>query len=355
MHFTPNPWRKKIVRNHIKAFLRAFIGAAVCVSAPSQAQEVLKFHLFNPAATPVYQQVLKPWADKVMAESGGRIKVEMYPSMGLGGKPPELINQVRDGVADVTFTVPTFTPGRFPRTSVFDLPTITADAVTLARAMGDFYPQYLRDTEYKDFQMLGIWCSVGNAIHSIKPIRTADDLKGLKIRGTGEPQVLFLQSVGAIPLAMVVTEVPQALSRGVIDATLLPYEILPSFKIDEMTKYSVTLAGGRRFTGGTFIFFMNKRRYEQMPAELKKVIDANSGVELAVQAARSWIEFEKKGEDAVRARGNEIIALSQADSERIEKMSEAGIKKWIADIDSRGIDGAALVKAARAAIARHQK
>lgn len=344
------------MRNGIKASLCAFIGSAACLSLPSQAQDVtLKFHLFNPAATPVVQQVLKPWNEKVMADSGGRIKIEMYPSMGLGGKPPELINQIRDGVADITFTVPTFTPGRFPRTSVFELPTITADAVTLARALGDFYPRYLRDTEYKDFHMLGIWASVGNGIHSIKPIQSAGDLKGLKIRGTGEPQVLFLQAVGAIPLAMPITEVPQALSRGVIDATLLPYEILPAYKIDEMTKYSVTLDGGRRFVGGTFIFFMNKRRYEQLPADLKKVIDANSGVELAVKAARSWIEFEKKGEDAVRARGNKIVALSKADSERVEKMSLPAIDKWVADMKSNGIDGAELVSAARAAIAKNQK
>jgi len=221
--------------------------------------------------------------------------------------------------------------------------------------MEDFYAQYLRDTEYKDFHMLAIWCSVGNAIHSRKPIRNADDLKGLKVRTTGEPGVLFLKAVGAIPLAMPITEVPQALSRGVIDATLLPYEILPAFKIDEMTKYSVTLSGDRRFTGGTFIFFMNKRRYEQLPADLKKVIDANSGTELAVKAARSWIEFEEKGEAAVRTRGNEIFALSNADSESIEKTSQSAIDKWIADVNSHDIDGAAMIKAARAAIARHKK
>jgi TRAP-type C4-dicarboxylate transport system substrate-binding protein len=341
----------------ILAGVYACIGAAALLASSARAQDVvtLKFHTFNPAASPVYQAVLKPWADKVMADSGGRIKVEMYPSMGLGGKPPELINQVRDGVADITFTLPTFSPGRFPRTSVFELPTITSDAVTLSRALTDVYGSHLRDTEYKDFHMLGIWTSVGNAIHSTKPINSAADLKGLKIRGTGEAQILFLQAIGAIPLNMVVTEVPQALSLGVIDAALLPYEILPSFKIDEITKYSVTLEGDRRFVGGTFIFMMNRRRYEQMPPDLRKVIDANSGVALAEKAARTWIDFEKKGFDAVRARGNKIVAFTRADSERIDKLSQTAIDNWVADMKKSGIDGAELVKAARAAIERNRK
>jgi TRAP-type C4-dicarboxylate transport system substrate-binding protein len=278
----------------------------------------------------------------------------MYPSMGLGGKPPELINQVRDGVADVTFTLPTYTPGRFPVSEVFELPFVNADAVTMARALQDFYAQHLRDQEYRDFHMLAMSASAGNAIHSSKPIKGVQDLKALKIRTSGASGVLFLESVGAIPISMPITELSSALSKGVVDACMLPFEILPAFKIHEMTKYHVTLEGGRRFNATIFIFLMNKARYEKLPPELKKVIDANSGVALAEKAARNWNDFERIGEQAVRDRGNELAALSKAESYRLEKLSASAIDKWIADMNRRGVDGDKMVKAARAAIAKHQ-
>src|SRR5262245_36878598 len=114
---------------------RSALGVAMSLGAVGgtvSAQEVvLKFHLFNTAATPVYQRVLLPWGNSLSTDSKGRIKVEMYPSMGLGGKPPELINQVRDGIVDLTFTLPTFTPGRFPVSEVFELPSINSDAITM--------------------------------------------------------------------------------------------------------------------------------------------------------------------------------------------------------------------------------
>ena len=329
--------------------------AAMFLGGTSSAQEAtLKFHLFNPAGTPVYQKVLKPWADAVMADSGGRIKVEMYPSMGLGGKPPELVNQIRDGVVDVTFTLPSYTPGRFPASEVFELPFINADAVTMAKALQEFYAENLRDGEYRDFHMLAMSGSAGNAFHSTRPIRGLQDLKGMKVRTSGAAGVFFLESVDAIPVAMGITELSSALSRGVVEAALLPFEILPAFKLHELTKYHVTLEGGRRFNSTVFIFAMNKRRYQGLSPQLKKVIDANSGVTLAEKMARNWNDFELTGEQAVRSRGNQIIALSKAESDGIEKVSQKAVDRWIAEVKGRGVDGERMVKAARAAIAKNR-
>lgn len=329
--------------------------AAVCLAATASAQEAtLKFHLFNPAATPVVQKVLKPWADAVMADSGGRIKVEMYPSMGLGGRPPELVNQVRDGVVDVTFTLPTLTPGRFPVSEVFELPFVNADALTMARALQDFHAQHLRDGEFRDFHMLAMSGSAGNAIHSRRPVRTLEDLKGMKIRTNGSGGVLFLESIGAIPVTMGITELSSALSKGVVDAVILPFEILPAFKLHELAEHHLTLDGGRRFNSTVFIFLMNKGRYQALPQELKKVIDANSGVALAEKVARNWDEFELTGEQVVRSRGNKIVALPKADSDRMEQMAQKAVDRWIVEVKGRGIDGERMVRDARAAIAKHR-
>lgn len=339
----------------LKALQAISAAALLAASAGSSAaQEVtLKFHHFNPVNTPAHQRILKPWAEAVEKQSNGRIKVEMYPAMGLGGKPPELINQVRDGVVDVTFTLPTYTPGRFPISEVFELPFINADALTMARAFNDFAAVHLQE-EFKDFHILSIWTHAGAALHSTKPVRRLEDFKGLAVRTSGPGGSLFLESVGATPVPMQIPELPSALSRGVVDGAMLPFEVLPAFKIQEMTKYHVTLDGGRRFFAQTFVMLMNRARYEKLPADLRKVIDDNSGLKLGETAARAWMEFEGRGEQAAKARGNEFIVLSPEESARIEKASLPAIDRWIADVNRRGIDGRKIVDAAKEAIARHR-
>ena len=337
--------------NVLKQLLAA--GVLCALAAGARGQEVtLKFHHFNPPGTPAHQRILKPWADTIMAASKGRIKVDIYPAMGLGGKPPELINQVRDGIVDVTFTLPSYTPGRFPISEVFELPFVNSDAVTMARAFQDFAAEHLRE-EYKNFHVLAIWTHAGVGLHSTKPVNSLEQFKGLTVRTSGPGGTLFLESVAAIPVSMQIPELPSALSRGVVDAAMLPFEILPAFKIQDMTKYHVTLDGGRRFYAQTFVMLMNKARYEKLPPDLKKVIDDNSGLVLAENAARAWLDFEAVGEKAARTRGNEVIALSRVESDRIEKASSAAIDRWIDDVGRRGIDGRKMVDAARAAIAKH--
>jgi TRAP-type C4-dicarboxylate transport system substrate-binding protein len=330
------------------------LGLATVAGTPARAQEAtLKLHHFVPPGAPPHARFLKPWADKVMADSKGRIKVEIYPAMGLGGKPPELVNQVRDGIVDVIWTVHGFTPGRFPITEVFELPFVNADPLTMAKAIMEFYPQHLRD-EYKDYHVLGMWSHAGQLFHSNKAVRKVEDLKGLTVRTSGQAGTLFLESVGATPIQAPITEAASLLSKGVVDAVLLPYEIVPSYKLHELTKFHITLAGGKRFQVQTFLFAMNRARYDRLPADLKAVIDANSGARIAETVGRIWTEIEGPGERMARDRGNEVIALSKSDSERIEQLSRVAVERWIGGVKAKGIDGQKMVEAAKAAIAKHQ-
>jgi TRAP-type C4-dicarboxylate transport system substrate-binding protein len=330
------------------------LGLGLAAGPPARAQEVtLKLHHFVPPGAPPHARFLKPWADKVAAESKGRIKIEIYPAMGLGGKPPELVNQVRDGIVDIVWTVHGFTPGRFPLTEVFELPFINADPVTMAKAIGDFFPRHLRD-EYRDYHVLGIWSHAGQLLHSNKPVRRADDLRGLTVRTSGQAGTLFLEAVGATPIQAPITEAASLLSKGVVDAVLLPYEIVPAYKLHELTRFHITLAEGRRFQVQTFLFAMNRARYAQLPADLKAVIDANSGARLVETVGKIWTEIEGPGEKMARDRGNEVIALSAADSERIEQLARTAVERWIANLEGRGLDGQKIVEEARAAIGRHR-
>ena len=141
-----------------RTILGALSGVAIAAltAAPALAQEVtLKLHQFLPAQTNVPKLVLDVWADKVEADSNGRIKVERYPSMQLGGKPPELMDQAIDGVADIVWTVVGYTPGRYPSTEVFELPFMVSDARAASYAYWKMFEEHMQDGEFADLKILG--------------------------------------------------------------------------------------------------------------------------------------------------------------------------------------------------------
>ena len=130
--------------------------AATLTATTAMAQDVtLRMHQFLPPQANVPKLVLDVWADKVEADSEGRIKVERYPSMQLGGKPPELMDQAIDGVADIVWTVVGYTPGRFPRTEVFELPFMMTDARSMSAAYWQMFEKHMKDTEFRDVHILG--------------------------------------------------------------------------------------------------------------------------------------------------------------------------------------------------------
>ncbi|HSF64823.1 MAG TPA: TRAP transporter substrate-binding protein DctP, partial [Paracoccaceae bacterium] len=150
---------------------------------PALAQDVvLKLHQFLPAQAPVPAQVLVPWMAKVEAESNGRIKFEHYPAMQLGGRPGDLYDQVVDGVADVVWTLPGYTPGRFPRTEVMELPFLMTNAEAASRTFWTLGEKYMFDTDFKDVKVLGLWTHGPGLIHSKTPVTSIGDLAGVKLR-----------------------------------------------------------------------------------------------------------------------------------------------------------------------------
>ena len=325
--------------------------------APAVAQEVtLTLHHFLSPKSLTHAKYLAPWAERVQEQSGGRIKVEIFPSMALGGKPPELYRQVRDGVADMIWTVLGYTPGVFTRSEVFELPFVhenSAEATNLA--IQDLYAEHLA-ADFTDVQPILLHVHPGQAIHMVdKPVRSVEDLKGLKLRTPSRTGAWMIESWGAEPVGMPVPALPQALSKGVVDGALIPFEIVLPFKIQDLTKFSVEGHDSIRFGTIVFMFAMNKERYESLPDDLRAVIDANPGVNIAAEVGRVWDEFEPKGREITAASGSEIITLEAAKLASFRSRADEPIQRWIEEVADKGIDGAALVEAARAAIAKHKK
>ncbi|WP_321341380.1 TRAP transporter substrate-binding protein [Breoghania sp.] len=321
----------------------------------SAAEVTLKLHhLLGPKA-PAHTQMLEPWAKRVEASSGGKIKIDIYPSMSLGGKPPQLVGQVRDGVVDIIWTVLGYTAGQFPRTEVFELPFIhTNNLVATNLAMREMLENGMLAAEFKDMHVITLHVHAGQAIHMVDtPVRKPEDLSGKKMRIPSRTGAWILEALGANPVGMPVPDLPQALSKKVVDGALIPFEIVRPLKIQELTQYQTEGEGRIRFGTTTFVIAMNKAKYESLPADLKKAIDDNSGVEFTKEVGRVWTQSEVGGVEALKEAGNEVIELSPAEIDAFKKRLEPVVDRWIADVESKGIDGRKLVEAARATIAKY--
>ncbi len=330
----------------------AIIGLVLSAIAV-QAQEVtLRLHQFLPPHSSIPANALKPWAEKVMAESNGRIKIESYPSMQLGGKPPELYDQVKDGVVDLIWTVIGYTPGRFPKTEAFELPFMVTTAEATSKAFHEYAEKHVMD-EFRDVKPIVFHTHGVGLIHTRSPVEKLEDMKGLKIRGGSRVINELLKQLKAVPIGMPVPAVPEALSRGVLDGTTIPWEVSETLKVPELVKNHTIFAGENGLYTLTFIFAMNKASYEKLPADLKAIIDSNSGPEIAASFGRAMDERDKVGKAFAKSLGNKIITLDSAEKARWRKAAEPVIENWVAEMTAKDIDGKLLVDEARTLINKY--
>ncbi|MCX8224461.1 MAG: TRAP transporter substrate-binding protein [Sulfitobacter sp.] len=311
------------------------------------AQEVtLRLHQFLPPQANVPKQVLDVWADKVEADSGDRIKIERYPSMQLGGTPPELMDQAIDGVADIVWTVVGYTPGRYPSTEVFELPFMVNDARAASSAYWQMFEKHMKDTEFKDVHILGTWVHGPGLLHTNKEVRTPADMQGLKIRGGSRLVNQLLETTGATPVGMPVPAIPEGLSKGVIDGTTIPWEVTTALKVPELVKNHTEFSGSALYTL-TFVLAMNKDKYESLPDDLKKVVDDNSGLEFSIFAGGTQSDADGPARKIAADLGNNIVTLSDEETQVWRDAAQPIYDSWVADMDSKGIDGQALIDEAR--------
>jgi len=331
----------------LKSMKHLLCGAAASalLATGASAQEVtLKLHQFLPAQANVPKLILDVWADKVEADSEGRIKIDRFPSMQLGGKPPGLLDQAIDGVADVVWTVVGYTPGRFPSTEVFELPFMTEDARAASCAAWTMLDKNLKDTEFKGVKILGTWLHGPGMFHTADPVETPADLQGMKIRGGSRLVNELLTLSGATPVGMPVPAVPEGLSKGVIDGTTIPWEVTAALKIPELVENHTEFEGPALYNL-SFVLAMNEGVYNGMPADLQKIMDDNSGMKLSVFGGGVQSDADGPARAAAVEMGNNIITVT--DTSEWQALVNPIYDTWIAEMTTKGIDGQALIDEAR--------
>ncbi|WP_137135437.1 TRAP transporter substrate-binding protein [Rhizobium sp. FKY42] len=341
-----------------KLMLAGLSASALSMTALSAmaADITLKLHQFLPPQATIPAKVLAPWAEKIKTDSGGKIEVQLYPAMQLGGKPSDLIDQAKDGVVDIVWTLVGYTPGRFPKSEAFELPFMVTSGEATSVAFYDFYEKNLK-SEFKDYHVLAVHTHGPGLLHTIgsKPIKSLADMKGLKLRGTSKVVNQMLEAMGASAVGMPVTAVPESLSKSVIDGTVVPWEVTPSIKIAELAPNHTQFSGKTGLYTAAFVFAMNKDSYNALTPELKKVIDANSGKELARKFGQAMDQGDIAGKALADKAGNTTFTLDEAETAKWKEQGEKVTKNWIAEMDKKGLDGTGLYKDAVALIQQNTK
>lgn len=342
-------------RTLLKSSAAAALGAPA-LSGMAQQSVTLKFHTFMAPQSNVWLTMHKPWMEKVEKESGGRIKFEGYPAMQLGGTPVQLYDQAKDGVVDIVWTLPGNTAGRFPRVEAFELPFIMSNAEATSKAYWE-YVQTMAPDEFKDTKVIALHVHGPGVIHTAdKAVKTTSDLRGLKVRAPTRQVTKLMGILGATPVGMPLPGIPDALSKGTITGCVIPWEVVPSVKVHELTKFHAEFdpSGGCLYTT-TFVMAMNQAKYNSLAPDLRKVIDNNSGM-----ATSGWLGKVQQGNDPIGRKaavdhGNTIFTVSAAEAQDFRRKSRAVEVEWVEDMNKKGFDGRKLLDTARSLIEKHTK
>ena len=340
-----------------RTFLTSSIGTAVAPAILRLARAdtppiTLKLHHSFSAVSGVHDKFLVPWARKIETESGGRMQVDIFPSMQLGGAPAALFDQARDGSADIVWAAPTLTPGRFAKIEIFELPFLPSRrALVSSKALTDFAAANLQD-EFRDFYTICFSCSDSAAIHATRPVRTIEDMKDFKLHVQTRLAAEAMRTLGAHPVMMPSAQLPAAITEHVVDGCLDPWHLVPPLRLNDLLR-SHTEFADHSPSARTYVLAMNKASYDRLPRELKSVIDSNSGQVAGAMAGAMWDQQAVAVANMVVERGDLIVTLLPEAVARWRKATEPVVDAWRKEMKEQKVDGAKLIAAANALLAKY--
>lgn len=343
----------------MKAFKQIFQFAAACVltvSAADSQEYAFKLHHFLSDQSPAHTRMLQPWAKQVEENSDGEVVIEIYPSMSLGGRPAELVSQARDGVVDLVWTVNGYTPGLFPRTEVMELPFVYVnDPVAANLSLHDMFESELAQ-EYGGLEVMFLHVHAGNGIHMRNEIvRSPSEIEGMNMRIPTRTGAWIIEALGANPVSMAVTDLPQALQQGAVDGAFIPWEIIPSLEIHEQTQYQIEGFNGARFGTTTFQVSMNEARWNSLPSEIQFAFKEASGRDWWGEVGEIWQTADDIGIKVAVGAGNEHVILGEAETVEFQSALEPVVSRWISEVNEKGIDGVRLVGTARELVSENAR
>lgn len=330
-----------------------FIMLSLSLAMPALANtETLRLHHFLGPNSPAQTILLEPFAQKLHEESNGQLEISIHPGMSLGGAPGDLYRQLVEGEVDMIWTLAGYHPGQFPRTEVFELPSVHfRSAYATNRAI--YANLDLIQADYADVKPLLIHVHGGNALLlRNQSINSTADVRNLRIHTPSRTGSWLLEAWNSREQTIPVLRMHDAFSNNEIDGALLPLEIFNSLNLGSQVTEIMQGSDGSRFGTAVLLLLMNKERYESLPAHLREIIDNQIGQDLYRSAGLAWDDLEAPVFREYRDRVNRLDISTIYD---FEALSEQVVNRWIEDMNSQGIDGATLVRQARRYIARYSR
>jgi TRAP-type C4-dicarboxylate transport system substrate-binding protein len=322
----------KIWSRSLLGFTIAALLVLPTVSAPAHAVE-LTYSIFFPA-THGNTILATKWAEEIEKRTNGTVKITMFPG-GTLTPADQCYDGVVKGISDIGMSVVSYTKGRFPLTEVIDMPLGYKNGGQATRLINAYYEKF-RPKEFADTKIMYMHAHGPGILHSKKPVEKLEDLKGLKVRCTGT-SASVARALGATPVAMPQGETYDALSKGVVDATLAPMETLKGWKFAEIVK-STTQNYGSAYSIAFFVA-MNKKKWESLPKDVQATIE-QVNKEWIEKTAKAWDDIDKEGAELTLSKGNKIIPLSKEEDARWAKLCEPILVGYVKAASEKGLPAA---------------
>jgi TRAP-type C4-dicarboxylate transport system substrate-binding protein len=322
----------RTIRTLSIVLLSGFLLGSLAGSAVAQTYELKVSHFLPPNHT--FQKALIAWGEELDKQSGGRLKLRIYPASQLG-PPPRQFDLARTGVADIAVGLHGLTPGRYALTELVSSPYTAPSTGTLSATTGkrltELAPRYLAK-EHEGLHIL--WMAVTSPLMFISkaPIRAIDDFKGLKVRYAGANWKAIIDTLGGVGLPVPPPETQDALAKGIVEAATFPYEGAASFDLGTVAKYALEPG----VSSATFAVVMNQAKYDSLPADLKALIDKTTGPARAEWFGKLWDEAEIAGKHSLQAKGLQSLTMTDVEFAKVKKALAPLTEQEIAKVEKNG-------------------
>ncbi len=339
---------KKAMKGHMSWIL--LLAAAITLSSwtAAAAATSLTYSIFFPP-THAQTKAAESWAKEVEKRSGGNVKISTFPG-GTLTPADQCYDGVVKGISDIGMSAFAYTRGRFPQMEALDLPLGYPNGRVATRVANDFFMS-MKPKALENVKVLYMHAHGPGLLHTKKPVKTLEDLKGMKIRSTGF-SAKVVTALGAVPVAMPQGETYEALSKGIVDGTIGPIEVLKGWKQGEVIKSTTDC----RDVGYTTVFFvvMNLKKWNALSPDVRKVFDDVSREWIDVHG-KAWDEADKEGLAFTKSLGNQVITLSAQESARWKKAVRPTIEEYIKEAEQKSVPGRKSVKEAESLITKYRK
>lgn len=328
----------------------ALLFSGLLLNAGVQAQVTLTASSWLPP-THTLSMSQAQWCDDVTKATSGRVKCNILPKPVVA--PPGTFDAVRDGLADISFSVHGYTPGRYVMSQLAELPFSGGNPVATSVAYNRMFEKHLAKlNEHKGLKVLAVFTHGPGAIFNTKrPISSMADLQGLKFRVGGGMVNDVGKALGANVTLKPAPESYELLSSGVMDGVFFPAESIESFKLEKLIKYRTDFPGGLYNT--SFAFVMNEATWNKIAKADQELISKLSGENAARMFGLGWDKVDRRGTAFMQANGVQVQLAGKAFVDEVKSKVDSLEKKFSADAKAKGLaNPEQIIKEYRAEVAK---